>query len=72
MFTPKELDEMFTHHAPSADQQRRQQAVRAAAREFAQAIVENSRPGPDQSAAIRKVREAQMTANVGISLEGIL
>jgi hypothetical protein len=34
---------------------------------FAETIIRNTPPGSDQSAAIRKVREAVMTANAAIA-----
>jgi hypothetical protein len=63
------IDDLFSYHAPRGDQPDRYAKLRTAAKEFALAIEANTKPGPDQSAAIRKVREAVMTANASIALE---
>jgi len=67
-----DLENIFKYHAPTSDQLPKYEKLRAAAKAFAQAIVDNSPQGPDQTAAIRKVREAVMTANAAIALEGKL
>jgi hypothetical protein len=67
-----DLDNIFKYHAPTPDQLPKYEALRNAAKTFAQAIVDNSPAGPDQTAAIRKVREAVMTANASIALKGAL
>lgn len=64
-----DLDNLFDYHAPNADQLPRYQAVRAAAKAFAQVIVDNTKESADQTAAIRKVSEAAMTANAAIARE---
>lgn len=60
----------FSYHAPEGDQQARYVSIRLAALDFAQVIVANTPDCADQSAAIRKVREAVMTANAAIACEG--
>lgn len=65
-----DLDKIFTYHSPTGDQIKRYAAIRASAKEMAQVIVENTLEGPDQTAAIRKLRECVMTANAAIALEG--
>lgn len=64
-----DLDNLFMYHAPKEGQPERYQKLRDAAKAFAQTILDNTRSGADQSAAIRKVREAVMTANASIALE---
>jgi hypothetical protein len=66
------VDEVFTYHAPTGDQPERYARINAAAKAFAVAVLENTPPSPDQSDAIRKIREARMTANAAIALEGVL
>ena len=44
--------------------------VRSAGRDLAAVILKNTPSSPDQSAAIRKVREAVMTANASIACGG--
>lgn len=62
-----DLDNWFTHHPPEGDQPARYVILRDAAKLFAEVIVAQTPKGPDQSAAIRKVREAVMTANAAIA-----
>lgn len=57
---PLDLDIMFRYHAPKGDQP---------ARAFAQVIVDNTPESADQTAAIRKLSEAVMTANAAIARE---
>ena len=65
-----DLDDIFQYHPPDEDQILRLATVRAAAREFAWAILQQTPVCPDQTVAIRKVREAVMTANAAIALRG--
>lgn len=67
--TEDELRNLFSYHAPTADQPQRYAAIREAAFQFARTVIENTPPSADQSAAIRKIREAVMTANASIALE---
>ena len=61
----------FTHHPPSIAQATAHQAIRAAGLLFAQAIRDNTPSSADQTAAIRKVREAVATANMAIACGGV-
>ena len=65
------VDEQFTYHAPNQDQAKRYDTLRSAARELAYVILATTPPCADQSAALRKLREAVMTANAAIALEGV-
>lgn len=67
-----DLDNIFTYHAPTSEQIEQYQAIRDAAKSFAQVVVYNSPKSADQSVAIRKIREAVMIANAAIALEGNL
>lgn len=58
IFGVAELDEEQKLHAAN---------IRKAGAAFAQIIVNETRNGPDRQAAIRKVREATMTAIAGVS-----
>lgn len=69
MITDEQLEHWFKYHSPREGQQRRYVAIREAGKHFARTIVENSEASPDQTAAIRKIREAIMTANQGIACE---
>ena len=65
--TPDDLDRWFTYHPTQPGQLERYQAINASAREFARVICECTPESADQSAAIRLVREARMTANAAIA-----
>ena len=60
----------FTYHKPEGDQAKRYEEIRTAAAGFAKVIVDNTPASADQTAAIRKVREAVMTANASIACGG--
>lgn len=64
------LDNWFTYHKPEGDDPQKYEAIRGAARAFAQTIVDNTPSSADQMAAIRKVREAAMTANAAVACKG--
>jgi hypothetical protein len=68
--TGKALEDWFTYHPPREHQVCHYQAIRDAGLDFARAILANTPAGADQSAAIRKVREAVMTANAAIACDG--
>lgn len=68
----EKLDEIFTYHVPDADQQVAYGTLRRAARDFAGAIVAVTPACADQTAAVRLVREAVMTANAAIALKGLV
>lgn len=65
-----DLDHLFQYHRPIESKQRQYEAIRAAAKEFAQVIVNNSPASADQSVAIRNIREAVMNANAAVALDG--
>lgn len=60
----------FTYHPPQTDDIPRYNAIREAALDFAKVIVKNTPPSADQTAALRKIREAVMTANAAIACGG--
>ena len=68
----EKLDEIFQYHAPSPDQQVAYEKLRSSAKDFAKAIVELTPPCADQTAAVRLIREAVMTANAPIALKGLV
>ena len=67
----EKLDQIFKYHPPNPSTGPKFETLREAARHFAKVILMNVPPGADRSAAIRKVREAVMTANAGVSLNGL-
>jgi hypothetical protein len=68
--TSANLDNWFTYHPPTPEQPAKYLAIREAARAFAVAVVEHTPSCPDQTVAIRKIREAVMVANQSIACGG--
>lgn len=66
------LEEVFTYHAPSDEQKIAYHHVRESAKMFANTILEYVPHCADQNAALRHLREAVMTANAAIALEGLV
>lgn len=64
------LDNWFTYHPPNAGDVDAYVAIREAGRSLARTIVRHTPRSADQSAAIRKVREAVMTANAARACKG--
>jgi hypothetical protein len=69
MFTDAQIDDMFTYHDDPA-KVGKYQAINEAAKVLFRTIRDNCPPSADQSAAFRLVREARMTANAAIALDG--
>jgi hypothetical protein len=69
-FSRDAIGDIFTYHAPDADQQIAYEKLRSSARDFAVALVELTPVCADQSAAVRLLRECVMTANAAIALKG--
>lgn len=66
------IDDVFRYHAPSLEETQHISAIREAGKAFAAAILDHAPQCADQQAAIRHVREALMTANAAIVLEGLI
>lgn len=67
-----DFDHIFSHHPPTPEQVIQYQLIRDAAKEFAQVVIDNTPNSADQFTAIRQIREAMMSANSAIALEGRL
>lgn len=67
---PFDLDHIFVHHSPGPEEAEKYRALRVSAKQFAATIEELTPASADQTDAIRKVREALMTANAAIALDG--
>ncbi len=67
-----DLDNIFKYHAPDEMQMLAYGELRAVAKEFAATVIRYVPSGADQADAIRKIREAVMTANAGVALHGNL
>jgi len=61
------LVDLFTYHAPTPEQTESYQRIRAAALALASVIDRECPAGADRTAAVRKIREAVMTANASIA-----
>jgi hypothetical protein len=68
--TKAQLENWFQYHAPTGDQPEKYVKIREAGLAFATVLVENTLPSADQTDAVRKVREAVMTANQSIACNG--
>ena len=63
------LHRWFSPHTLSEDQRRRCQDVRAFGKALGEAILEATRPSPDQTVALRRLRETVRTAIDAITCE---
>lgn len=63
----EDIENLFTYHAPKGDQPQRYERIRAEAKVLAQVILDCTPSCADQTAAIRHLREAVMTANAAIA-----
>ena len=70
MFWTSVIENWFTYHAPGSDDLVAYEKLRNAGKDFANAINELCPDSADKTAAIRKVREAVMTANASIACKG--
>jgi hypothetical protein len=65
------LNNLFKHHPPVGEADiKRYERIRAAGKAFAQVVVDNTPACADQSAAVRKIREAVMTSNAAVACFG--
>lgn len=64
------IENWFTYHAPTPEQQAQYERLRDAGKSMAYAIIANTPPSADQTAALRLLREAVMTANAAIACGG--
>lgn len=71
MMGPNEIKHWFTYHKPKEGQPEKYEAIREAGKNLAEVIIANTPGSADQSAAVRKVREACMTANSSIACDGV-
>lgn len=65
-----DLDNWFSYHPPEPHQREKYEAIRDQAKALAEVIVGLTPPSADQTAAVRKLREAVMTANAAIACGG--
>lgn len=63
--------EFFKYHPPTDGTIPKFAAINQAAKNFAEIVLANCPSGADRSAAIRLIRDARMTANAAIALNGL-
>jgi len=68
--TEEKLLNWFSYHAPSAEDTAAYQTIRKAALDLARVIVRETPTGPDQTVAIRKLRETVYSANAARACGG--
>ena len=61
------IEELFTYHAPTEAQVHQYLRIRSAGKALVRCIDAECPAGPDRTAAVRKIREAVMTANAAIA-----
>ena len=66
-FTPDELENIFRHHPPSGDQEKRYVEVRTAALQMATTLNRYCPESREKTVAIRKIREAMFYGNAAIA-----
>jgi hypothetical protein len=67
MNTDPEIENWFMYHSPVGDQAARYSLIRDTAKTLAYVIRDCTPKSADQTAALRKLREAVMTANAAIA-----
>ena len=65
-----DLDRMFSPYVLTGAQATSYGHLAEAAKQFAAAVVERTPPCEDQGVALRKIREALMTAQAALALDG--
>ena len=66
----KDLENWVSYYVPQAGQAEKFEAIRAAATAFSQVVCDCTPPSADQTAAVRKIREAVYTANAAMADKG--
>lgn len=68
--TLSDLKRLFTYHPPTPEQAASYTRINEACFQAARVILEETPASPDQSDAIRSIRNARMTANAAIATQG--
>lgn len=71
-YTPQWVTEVFSYHQPGEEQTQGIAQLRKAAQAFATTIIDSCPNSADRTNALRLVREAMMTANASIVLNGLV
>lgn len=67
MFSPEQINHIFTYHSPTPDQIPKYSDIRAIAKDLAHVILVNTPTCPSQTTAIQLLRQAVMVANQAIA-----
>lgn len=70
MITQEQLDHWFKYHAPGEGDAEAYERIRSAGKAFAEVVIANTPASADQTAALRKIREAVYTANAARACRG--
>jgi hypothetical protein len=65
------LAQLFSYHPPTSETLPKFAAINQAAKNFAEVVLQNCPSSADRSAAIRLIRDARMTANASVALNGL-
>jgi hypothetical protein len=65
------LAELFSYHPLTTETLPKFIAINQAAKNFAEVVLQNCPRSADRSAAIRLIRDARMTANAAVALNGL-
>lgn len=65
------LSALFRYHPPTDSTIPKFAAINQAAKNFAEVVLQNCPASADRSAAIRSIRDARMTANAAVALNGL-
>ena len=65
--TREDIENWFTYHPPKGDQIDRYQVIREEFKALAHTVADLTPVSPDQTVALRKLREACMAANQAIA-----
>ena len=66
----RDIENWFTYHSPTPGQIPQYTEIRDAGKAFAAVVFKHCPDSADRTAAIRKIREAVMTANAAIACGG--
>jgi hypothetical protein len=67
MIAQKDVDNWFTYHAPNLDQLAAYNDIRQAAKIYAETVNKHVPDSADKTAAMRKIRESVMAANLAVA-----
>lgn len=66
-FSQSDIDNWFTYHAPTPEQLVAYSEIRTAAKIYAEVVNKHVPDSADKTAAMRKIRESVMAANLAVA-----